>query len=587
MRAKIHPYANAIPRMSDEEFADFRVDVRANGIRKKIVMLGDQILDGRHRYEAGVLEGLIPLEATLAPGTPEFGRLCIVFSPNFDGDPLGFVISENLKRRNLTTFQKAMAAAELETFRHGGSRSGQDANLRLDRADLAKAHGISERLITSAARVRDHGAPELQDAARRGQISGHAAEAIAELPKERQAHIIASLRGEDGKIKPEVKKALAPIIKEIRGDKLAEKRERRDSREKIWAAKVLAVPDQKFGVAIEDFEWDHEVWSRETGTERHASNHYPTSENAHTPEEIVARCAERFSCLAPDCILFKWVTVPHLWIGMQVLALQGFTYKTSLVWNKERPGKSHGTGKWFWGEHELVLVGVRGNVVVPDPIIFNSNFSAPVGQHSAKPPNIHEIVEAHWPNVPKIELNARSGRPGWVSWGYDAPVQESSGGGEVAPASAERPAGTGDPLAVQSSDCVTPAETIDDAGAAPVADDGRVRKDAGLAPGPLDEIAPDAVRGGCAGHTPMRQGTASTHPSPDQAPALCAGQLFEGDAAEWMALREVRAGLPISGELARHLVGEGYAHVSRTSIALTEAGDARLDELNTQRSVAA
>jgi len=42
-----------------------------------------------------------------------------------------------------------------------------------------------------------------------------------------------------------------------------------------------------FGVAIEDFEWDHEAWSRETGTERHPSLHYETAADAQTPQQIV------------------------------------------------------------------------------------------------------------------------------------------------------------------------------------------------------------------------------------------------------------------------------------------------------------
>jgi N6-adenosine-specific RNA methylase IME4 len=80
--------------------------------------------------------------------------------------------------------------------------------------------------------------------------------------------------------------------------------------------------------------------------------------------------------------------------------MQGFRYVTNLVWNKERQGDARGAGYWFTGEHELVLVGVRGKVVPPAVAHFRSNFSAPVGDHSEKPGNIHEIIEFHWPNVP-------------------------------------------------------------------------------------------------------------------------------------------------------------------------------------------
>src|SRR5215472_14874787 len=86
------------------------------------------------------------------------------------------------------------------------------------------------------------------------------------------------------------------------------KQERRAERERALATKQLALPDLKFGVIVEDFEWDLQVYSRDTGMDRHAANHYPVSEDAHTPEEIVQRTAERFACAADDCVLFMWTT---------------------------------------------------------------------------------------------------------------------------------------------------------------------------------------------------------------------------------------------------------------------------------------
>ena len=235
-------------------------------------------------------------------------------------------------------------------------------------------------------------------------------EAISALP-----------RDESGSLTPEAKAALAPLIKEIRIEKIEAKKERRAEREADWGKQIQALPDKTYGVAIEDFEWDHQAWSPHTGIDRHPSMHYETATDSHTAEEIVARCAERFKCLADDCILFKWSTIPHLAIAVRVLELQGFRYVTHLIWDKERPGAARGPGYWFTGEHEIVLVGVRGTVAAPFPAHFRSRFSAPVGAHSEKPPNIHEIVEYHWPSVPKVEFNARAARAGWAAWGNQVP----------------------------------------------------------------------------------------------------------------------------------------------------------------------
>jgi N6-adenosine-specific RNA methylase IME4 len=108
-----------------------------------------------------------------------------------------------------------------------------------------------------------------------------------------------------------------------------------------------------------------------------------------------------------------------------VLELQGFRYVTSLVWNKERPGAARGPGYWFTGEHEIVLVGVRGKVVPPAFAHFRSNFSAPVGAHSEKPTTCTTIIEFHWPTTPKggIQRAPRAGLAGRLfAWGFDAPA---------------------------------------------------------------------------------------------------------------------------------------------------------------------
>jgi N6-adenosine-specific RNA methylase IME4 len=196
--------------------------------------------------------------------------------------------------------------------------------------------------------------------------------------------------------------------------------------------------DKLYGVVLEDFEWDQEPWSRETGMDRHPSNHYPTAADAHTPEEIVARTAERFKCAADNCVLYMWTTIPHAAIAMRVMELRGFAYKSQRVWDKIRPGAGRGPGYWVTGEHEILLIGTRGPVVAPTNAHFPSRFEAPVGAHSEKPDQQYEHAEFHFPNLPKIELNARRCRPGWEPWGLEAPPAE--GPSAPLPKSAAAPA---------------------------------------------------------------------------------------------------------------------------------------------------
>jgi hypothetical protein len=103
----------------------------------------------------------------------------------------------------------------------------------------------------------------------------------------------------------------------------------------------------------------------------------------------------------------------------------GFDYKTHCVWNKDRVG----TGYWFRNKHELVLIGTKGAPPAPAPgTQFPSVLDAPVGAHSAKPDIILQMIEAYFPNLPKIELNRRGPpRPGWDAWGNEAEQPQPAG----------------------------------------------------------------------------------------------------------------------------------------------------------------
>lgn len=193
---------------------------------------------------------------------------------------------------------------------------------------------------------------------------------------------------------------------------VADKKQMRAERERELAAKQQALPQQRFGVILADPEWRFEPYSRETGMDRAADNHYPTS----ATQVICARPVQDIA--ADDCVLFLWATVPMLPDALAVMAAWGFEYKSHCIWRKDRVG----TGYWFRNQHELLLVGTRGNVPAPAPgTQWPSVIDAPVGAHSAKPERFIELIEAYFPNLPKIELNRRGpARPGWAAWGNEA-----------------------------------------------------------------------------------------------------------------------------------------------------------------------
>jgi N6-adenosine-specific RNA methylase IME4 len=179
-------------------------------------------------------------------------------------------------------------------------------------------------------------------------------------------------------------------------------------------AKVRALPERRYVVLYADPPWRFEVYSRDTGLDRDAANHYPVM----TLDDIKA--LDVASIAASDSVLFLWGTSPMIEHAHEVMRAWGFAYKSQFIWVKDRVG----LGFWARGKHEILLVGTRGKVPAPAPgTQFPSVIEAKAREHSRKPDEAYEIIERYFPTAPKVELFARPGmlRPTWDYWGPEAP----------------------------------------------------------------------------------------------------------------------------------------------------------------------
>lgn len=215
----------------------------------------------------------------------------------------------------------------------------------------------------------------------------------------------------------EARKQAVASVEGTKADRQAEKKERRAAREVELGAKQTALPAKRYGVILADPEWKFEPYSRETGMDRAADNHYPTSELGMIKARDVASIA------ADDCVLFLWATAPMTPQALAVMEAWGFVYKSQAVWVKDRDG----TGYWFRNRHELLLVGTRGDIPAPaQGEQWSSVLNAPVREHSAKPLEFVRMIEQFYPHLPKIELNARGvARKGWDAWGNEAVLDDA------------------------------------------------------------------------------------------------------------------------------------------------------------------
>lgn len=392
-----HPLADIFPLIEGEHFDDLVADVREHGIREQITLLDGKILDGRNRYRAGVIARLLPEslgELTVSQLKLFRQHVPMGAEPPTHDELLAFVLSKNLHRRHMNESQRAMVAANIANM-PAHRPAEKSANLQTSQDDAARRLNVSSRTVADAVKVRRGAAPELRAAVEQGHLAVSVAAKLTELLPEDQCAI--------------AEKARAGEVNAARN--VAKQKARDDREEKLGHAQA-ALPDKHYGVIVADPEWRFEVYSRDTGMDRAADNHYPTS----VTDEIAARPVNTIA--ADDCVLFLWATVPMLEDALRVLHAWGFEYRSQFVWVKDRLG----TGYWNRNQHEILLIGVRGKPPAPAPgTRERSVISEPTGEHSAKPEIVLEYIENWYPTLPKIELNRRGPpRPGWDAWGNEA-----------------------------------------------------------------------------------------------------------------------------------------------------------------------
>lgn len=92
-----HPAAELFPMMSDAELVGLIDDIREHGLLDEIVTHDGLILDGRNRFRACELTGVEPR-----------------FREYVGDEPVSFVVSTNLVRRQLSPSQQAAVAVDAE-----------------------------------------------------------------------------------------------------------------------------------------------------------------------------------------------------------------------------------------------------------------------------------------------------------------------------------------------------------------------------------------------------------------------------------------------------------------------------------------
>lgn len=166
------------------------------------------------------------------------------------------------------------------------------------------------------------------------------------------------------------------------------------------------LPTGKYNIIYADPAWKYEFCSDDADQ---IEQHYDTMELEDIKNLKVPS--------AENAILYLWATAPKLQEAIEVLNAWGFTYRTCAVWDKQHIGM----GYWFRGQHELLLVGVKGEFNAPEPTKrVSSVYSEKRTKHSKKPDYYYKLIEQMFPDGKYLELFARNKfNDKWTVWGNE------------------------------------------------------------------------------------------------------------------------------------------------------------------------
>lgn len=384
----IHPAADYLPRMTEDEFSLLKQGIERDGLLNPIVLCDGQVLDGRHRYRACTELGVQP-----------------TFVQFVGGNPYDYVREQNVNRRHFASQeQKYLVLLRLteasETWAEERARIQREANAK--RAEAAKGND-------NAAKASDRNSEHtscVRTVSRPSTNAGSAAVAAAA-----GVNRGAVQRGEYlAKAAPELAAAVAmgevsasAAIRQVRFESI-----RRELDE--VAARAPQSIDGTFDVLVIDPPWPMEKIERDARPNQVAFG-YPTM----TSDELLSWSmpAEK---AADDAHIFVWTTHRFLPLALECVEAWGFRYVLTMVWHK--PGGFQPVGLPQFN-CEFVIYARKGSPAFVDTKAFATCFNAERGAHSEKPEEFYELLRRVTAGR-RLDLFNRRMIDGFIGWGNEA-----------------------------------------------------------------------------------------------------------------------------------------------------------------------
>lgn len=309
-----------------------------------------------------------------------------------ESDAIAFVMRTN-KRRNLTSSQWAAIAVEAEEICKVIA-DAVEAERRKKQAETQKETMKKEPMRELIPEQVEELKPEIR-----------ARNKIAETFNTNPRYISDAQRLKEEK--PEIFQQIKEGKKTITEVKKEEKKEafkaNIEFQKQAIRTGAIKMPEGVFEVIAIDPPWNY---GREYDPEgSRVANPYP--------EMSQSELLELKPPFADNAVCFLWTTHAFIFDAKELLDKWGFTYKATIVWDKEKIGM----GAWLRMQCEFCLVGIRGK-----PMWNNTKYRdiirEPRREHSRKPDAFFEMVNEITIGR-RLEYFSREKREGWEVFGND------------------------------------------------------------------------------------------------------------------------------------------------------------------------
>ena len=374
-------FKKLIPPLTTEEYKQLEDNCLEEGIREKIILWNNYIIDGHNRYNIAKQWNL------------EFETESKNF--NSEDDVILWMIDNQNGRRNLTDGWKyKLQQRKKEILTKKGKEKASKSKIGNTNASKTKLSNIDKDVLPKH-NTRKLIANEL------GWSTGKVAMADVVFKK-------ATPEIEEKVLKNEI--TINQAYKEIKKE---EKKEERISiiKEQIEDIESGKVPELKglYNVISIDPAWNYEGENKNItsydANGRRVANPYPEMSTQEIKDIKLP--------LMNDSVFFLWTTHKFLPDAFDILKNWNLDYKATLVWNKEKIGM----GAWFRMQCEFCLVGIKGKPYW-DNTTYRDIINEPRRQHSRKPNAFFDMVDKITLGR-KLEYFSREKREGWDVFGND------------------------------------------------------------------------------------------------------------------------------------------------------------------------